>query len=75
MKVNIGTADRVVRVIAGLAIIGVGIYARSWWGLIGLAPLLTAAIRFCPAYVPFGFSTCKVATENPPVPPGGPKPA
>jgi hypothetical protein len=75
MKLNIGTADRVVRVIVGLAIIGVGIYARSWWGLIGLGPLLTAVIRFCPAYVPFGISTCKVAEAKPAEPPVGPKPA
>jgi hypothetical protein len=75
MKVNIGTVDRVVRVIVGLAIIGVGIYFRSWWGLIGLAPLLTAAVRFCPAYVPFGMNTCKTGAPQPPVPPGGPKPA
>ena len=38
MKANIGTVDRVVRVIVGLVIIGVGIYFRSWWGLIGLLP-------------------------------------
>ncbi|MDD2763292.1 MAG: DUF2892 domain-containing protein [Opitutaceae bacterium] len=75
MKANIGTADRVVRIIIGLAIIGVGICYRSWWGLIGLLPLLTAAVRFCPAYVPFGISTCKAEGEKPPVPPGGPKPA
>jgi len=48
LKANIGTADRAVRVVAGLAIIGTGTYYRSWWGLIGLAPLLTAAIRICP---------------------------
>ena len=75
MKVNIGTADRVVRVIAGLVILGLGWYYRSWWGLIGLLPLLTAGIRFCPAYVPFGFTTCKPETKEPPIPPGGPKPA
>jgi len=57
MKANIGTVDRVVRVIVGLVIIGAGIYFRSWWGLIGLLPLLTAGIRFCPVYVPFGIST------------------
>lgn len=75
MKANIGTVDRVVRVIVGLAIIGVGIYFRSWWGLIGLAPLLTATVRFCPAYVPFGLSTCRKAAQKPGETPAGPKPA
>jgi hypothetical protein len=71
MKVNIGTADRVVRVLVGLVILGVGIYCRSWWGLIGVLPLLTAAVRFCPAYVPFGLSTCKTETEKPDILPPG----
>ena len=75
MKANIGTVDRVIRVIAGLVIIGLGVYGRSWWGLLGLLPLLTAAVRFCPAYVPFGLSTCPRETPKPPEAPGGPKPA
>jgi hypothetical protein len=73
MKANIGTVDRVVRVIAGLVIIGVGVAYRSWWGLIGLLPLLTAAIRYCPAYVPFGIRTCPRDAEKTPAPPAGPK--
>jgi len=75
MTTNIGTVDRVVRVVVGLVIIGAGICFRNWWGLIGLLPLLTAAVRFCPAYVPFGITTCKTESPKPPVPPGGPKPA
>jgi hypothetical protein len=75
MKTNIGTVDRVVRIVVGVVIIGVGIYFRSWWGLIGLLPLLTAVVRFCPAYLPFGINTCKPGVPQPPVPPGGPKPA
>ena len=75
MKANIGTVDRVVRVIVGLAIIGAGIYFRNRWGLLGLLPLLTAGIRFCPLYVPFGITTCTPETKEPPLPPGGPKPA
>ena len=75
MTTNIGTVDRVVRVVVGLVIIGMGICFRNWWGLIGLLPLLTAAVRFCPAYVPFGITTCKTESPKPPVPPDGPKPA
>ena len=75
MKVNIGSADRVVRLIVGVVILAAGAYFRSWWGLIGLLPMLTAGIRFCPAYVPFGITTCKAEAKEPPIPPGGPKPA
>lgn len=73
MKTNIGTADRVVRAIVGIVIIGWGIRDQSWWGLIGLLPLLTAVVRFCPAYVPWGFSTCPNEKEKPAIPPDGPK--
>ena len=73
MKVNIGTVDRVIRVIIGVVIVGLGICLRSWWGLVGLLPLLTAAVRICPAYVPFGFSTCPCEAEKPPAPAEAPK--
>jgi hypothetical protein len=31
----------------------------SWWGVVGIIPLATAAIGWCPLYTIFGFSTCK----------------
>lgn len=55
---NIGSADRILRIIIGLAVLGAGYYYHSWWGLVGLVPLLTATFRVCPAYLPFGLSTC-----------------
>ena len=58
MKSNVGSIDRILRLIAGLTILGAGYYFQSWWSLVGLVPLLTAAFRFCPAYLPFGLSTC-----------------
>jgi hypothetical protein len=57
MKANIGSIDRTLRVILGLGILGAGYYFKSAWGLIGLVPLATAIVRFCPAYLPFGLST------------------
>lgn len=60
MEKNVGTVDRVIRVVLGLAIIGAGVYYQSWWGVIGIVPLATAAIGWCPAYLPFGMSTCKI---------------
>ncbi len=58
MTRNVGSTDRIIRIVAGLVIIGAGVYFGSWWGAIGLIPLATAAIGWCPAYAPFGISTC-----------------
>jgi hypothetical protein len=66
MKANVGSIDRIIRIIVGLALLGAGYYFKTWWGLVGLGPILTAVIRFCPAYLPFGLSTCKTNAETPP---------
>ena len=57
MNKNMGTADRTIRALAGVAIIGAGVYFGSWWGALGLVLLATATIGWCPAYLPFGLST------------------
>jgi hypothetical protein len=60
MKANVGTTDRVVRVVIGLALIGATLVgAIGPWGWIGVVPVLTGIFRVCPAYLPFGISTCK----------------
>lgn len=59
MKCNMGNTDRIARAIVGAGIVAAGVYFQSWWGAIGLVPLFTAAIGWCPAYVPFGISSCK----------------
>lgn len=59
---NIGTIDRSIRAVAGLLLIGTGVITESWAGAIGLIPLLTAVGGICPAYLPFGISTCQ--TKN-----------
>jgi hypothetical protein len=60
MNANIGTTDRVLRILVGLAALGAGYYYGSWWGAVGLIPLVTAFVRWCPLYAPFGISTCSV---------------
>jgi len=59
MNRNMGGLDRSARAVLGLAIIAWGYFAGSWWGALGLIPLLTAIVSWCPAYVPFGVSTCR----------------
>ena len=58
---NVGTVDRILRVIAGLALLSlVFVGPQTPWGWIGLVPLITAAVGFCPAYRIFGIKTCPV---------------
>jgi sulfite exporter TauE/SafE len=59
MKLNMGSIDRVLRFIAGVVVMALGYYYESWWGAVGLIPFLTAFVGWCPAYVPFKFSTKK----------------
>ncbi|MDE2305370.1 MAG: DUF2892 domain-containing protein [Gammaproteobacteria bacterium] len=59
MNLNVGTTDRVIRILAGLALIALAATGRiGWWGYIGVIPLLTGVFRFCPAYLLFGIRTC-----------------
>lgn len=60
MTSNVGSTDKMIRIVLGIVILGAGLYFKSWFGVIGLVPLLTAFIGWCPAYAPFGISTCRV---------------
>jgi hypothetical protein len=60
MKKNVGGLDKILRLVVGLVIIALGILYQSWWGLIGIIPLLTGLMNRCPLYIPFGISSCKV---------------
>ena len=59
MKSNVGGIDRILRVVLGLVLIGLTLSgAIGVWGWIGIVPLATAAMGFCPLYTVLGFSTC-----------------
>lgn len=60
MKVNVGGVDRVLRIVAGLALITWALLGGPVWAWIGIAPLATGLLNFCPAYGIFGISTCKI---------------
>ncbi len=64
-KKNIGTTDRLVRAIVGVLLI-VGALRGGWWvaGIIGAVLVVTAFLRVCPGYMPFGFSTNKDVTPE-----------
>lgn len=63
MATNIGTIDRVLRIVVGLALIALALgylpgFKPNVWGWIGVVPLVTALIGNCPAYSILGISTC-----------------
>jgi len=60
MTCNVGTADRIIRVLVGLGLLSLLVLLDGnarWFGLIGVVPLLTAAVRFCPLYTALGIRT------------------
>lgn len=65
MKHNVGTIDRILRIALGLVLIGASLLGYiGAWGWIGLVPLATGIFRFCPAYLPFGLSTCPISSRG-----------
>jgi len=64
MKQNVGGIDRILRLIVGLGLIGWGAATQNMWGLIGIVPVFTAVIKWCPAYLPFGLSSCKIKEQE-----------
>ncbi|MBU1095103.1 MAG: DUF2892 domain-containing protein [Ignavibacteriae bacterium HGW-Ignavibacteriae-2] len=64
MNKNVGGMDKTLRIILGVAIMAIGLFTGSWWGLIGIIPLVTALVNRCPIYLPFGLSTCKTKTST-----------
>lgn len=58
-KQNVGTVDRALRAIVGLVLISQTVIGlQTVWGWVGLVPLATAFIGWCPAYLPIGLNTC-----------------
>jgi hypothetical protein len=62
MSTNVGTVDRIVRVVIGIALLWYALFATptgyNWIGWIGVIPLLTALVGICPLYSILGVSTC-----------------
>lgn len=61
MEKNVGVVDRSARIVVGLVILAVGLHFRSWWGAIGLVPLVTGLVNWCPLYKILGVNTGKAA--------------
>jgi hypothetical protein len=62
MQANVGTVDRVIRIVVGVGLIGLAATGKiGVWGYIGIVPLATALFRFCPAYTLLGIRTCPMS--------------
>jgi len=62
MCTNVGGMERMLRIVAGIAILYFTLVTATIpmpWGLIGIVPILTGALGWCPLYIPFGISTMK----------------
>jgi len=65
MQANVGTIDRVIRVVVGLCLIALAATGRiGAWGWIGILPLLTGLVRVCPAYSILGVKTCATTRSD-----------
>lgn len=62
MKANMSTTNRVIRALIGLAIIGAGIYYKNWFGALGVLPILSSAIGYCPLCC--GGKSCEMKKEE-----------
>ena len=61
MKSNVGGIDRILRIVIGLVLIGLTITGTiGVWGWLGVLPLATGAIGWCPPYAIFGWNTCSM---------------
>ncbi len=59
MTRNVGSIDRVLRIIVGLGLISLAFWGpKTMWGWIGLVPLFTAVVGWCPPYALLGINTC-----------------
>ena len=60
MRCNIGRIERVLRAVVGLGLIAITFVGpQTAWGYLGLVPLATAILGWCPTYALFGINTCK----------------
>lgn len=63
MKCNVGKTERIIRGVVGLAVIGWGVSSGNWFGALGVVLVVTAALGWCPLYIPFGINTCKATPK------------
>ncbi len=61
MNCNVGKTEQIIRISIGAGILLLGLAYKSWWGIIGMAPIITGVTRYCPANSILGIDNCKKA--------------
>ncbi len=64
MKANVGGIDKILRIVAGLALIAWALMGGPVWAWIGIVPLATGALGFCPFYPLLGMNTCPIKDKS-----------
>ena len=65
MKFNVGGVDRILRIVIGLVLIALAATGTvGWWGWLGVIPLLTGVVRYCPLYSLVGMNTCPMKARK-----------
>jgi len=65
MKSNVGGIDRILRIVLGIVLIGLTVSGNiGVWGWLGIVPLATGAIGWCPPYAIFGWNTCSTKSKT-----------
>ena len=64
MKKNVGGIDKVLRIGLGIVLLSLTVVGpKTMWGLVGIIPLLTGSVGFCPFYPILGMSTCPIKKD------------
>jgi hypothetical protein len=62
---NEGAIDRGIRIVFGLALLSLIFFGpRTWWGIVGLVPLITGIVGTCPLYSLLGINTCRLTPKK-----------
>ena len=64
MHHNVGAIDQILRIVLGVVICTIGVIYNNWWGLVGLIPLVTGTMSWCPLYNLVGLSGLKISESE-----------
>ena len=64
MHHNVGGIDQILRIVLGVVICTIGVIYNNWWGLVGLIPLVTGTMNWCPLYNLVGLSSLKISKSE-----------
>ena len=64
MHHNVGGIDQILRIFLGVVICTIGVIYNNWWGLVGLIPLVTGTMSWCPLYKLVGLSSLKISKSE-----------